>query len=157
MKILPTFTNLISDVKAYRAGKHAKINQYFTDDKVSDALSTLKPVEDVFESYAKHKGVFVVLDKASTMVENENLIKPELKKAIENSLMVKVEDGLSGVTKTSIIDVTKPYYKHSVKHNVVVPDGEGNTKDLVASCVYEDNFIRTVYRTVENLVKLLKK
>ncbi len=157
MKILPTFTNLISEVKTYYAGKHAKINQYYTDDKVVDALNLLKPVEDVFESYAKHKGVFVVLDKASTMVENENLINPELKKALGNSIMVKVEDGLSGSAKTSIIDVTKPYYKHVAKNVVILPDGEGKMKDGLILSQYEDNFIRTVYRTVENLVKLLKK
>ncbi len=158
MKILPNaFTDIITDIKNFHNPRLTEIVQYPTNGKVEMALHRLQPVADVFESYAKEHGVFLTVDKATTLISDEKACKPELKKHLENCIVMKVEDGFFANSKAFLLDVTKPVYEFVERRKVFIQGKDGKLKTVEVTSRHEDGFIRAAYRTFENLTKQVKK
>lgn len=58
MKIMPlqkAFFDVVSEVRDFYSNNPVNIVDYYADDSVSFALNRLRPLRDIFESYAKKK------------------------------------------------------------------------------------------------------
>lgn len=154
MKIISKF---VSAARNYVNHPYVSIAKYYTRSAADDALYQLEPVKDVFESYAKHEGVFLDIDKASKLMDGAEIMPTTLKNLLNNSIALKVHNALTGKEKISIIDVTKDTFNASIPHKVTISKNNGELSTIETSFNCEDNLIRAVYRTFETLVKKVQK
>lgn len=151
------FIDTVSMVKDFYFPKYVNIARSFSDDTVSDALFKLENSKDIFESYAKHKGVFVSIDRADSILIKEAEVKTDLKKLMDRSIIVRVSDGITGKENSSVVDTTKDSFQYTQDKFIACKNSQGENIIMRATSSHEDNFLRSVYRAVERLADLVKK
>lgn len=149
--------NYVGKVKDFYFPKSVEIVQYPIKGIAEDALYKLEPAKDVFESYAKHNCVSLFIDKASTLIDNEKLIKPELKEHLQNSIMMRVINKISGKERVAILDASKDTFTHTSTSHIDVQSKDGAKTPIIMVSSHEDDFVRATYRLFENLTKLVQK
>ena len=151
------FKDTVSMVKEFYFPKYVNIAKSYSEDPVTDALLRLEQSEDIFESYAKHKGVFVTIDRADSILIKDAEVKKDLKKIMARSIIVRVSDGITGKESSSVVDATKDSFTYSGAKYISHKEADGSSNIIKSVFSHEDNFLRSVYRAVERLADLVKK
>lgn len=151
------FNDTVSMVKDFYFPKYVNIAKSYSDDNVSDALLKLELSQDIFESYAKKKGVFVSIDRGDSVHITEHKDNKNLRKVFDRSVIIKVSDGITGKEKMATVDTTKDNFQYSNVKFISGKDKQGNKVVMKSTENHEDNFLRSVYRTVSYLAELVQK
>ncbi len=147
MKILPLFKSSTVDIA-----------KYYTRGVANNALYRLDAVREAFVPYAKAHNVSLKIDKASKMIANFDTVPPKLKELLNRSISINVTNNKNRAkTKTLIIDASKDNFLYQGETTSLIKDNNGRLKYVKTKSNYEDNFIRAVFRAVENLTKKVTK
>ena len=160
MKISPlcqNFKNITSELKRFYLNESVAIAKAYGRDSVSTALCDLALVKDVFVPYARSNSVYLSIDRASSIISDEAKISPKLKDKLARSIILTVEDKLTGKTDNAIVDTTKDSFIYSGVKKIVLRDEFGLYDVVQTKYSHEDNFLRKVYRTFEYLTAQVNK
>lgn len=160
MKIMPlqkAFFDVVSEVRDFYSNNPVNIVDYYADDSVSFALNRLRPLRDIFESYARKNLVSVSIDRASILEGDSERIKPSLKFLLDKSIALCVTNNINGKSKTAIIDTTKDSFIHQGTESILLKNKNGKEFRVHSRYSHEDNFVRAVFRRLEYLTKQISK
>lgn len=149
--------NAATKIKDFYFPKRIYIENYYTNGNAEQALKRLEKVKDVFEPYAKKKGVSLHIDKGTTIFKEDQAVNPALKAKLENSIVMKVINNFNFKERNMLIDVTTDSFRHTDSKKVVAGTGGAVVKNMIATTDVEDNFIRHSFRVFERLTQLVTK
>ncbi len=126
--------------------RQAKINSLVNIEKVhqNEAYNALSEAKEVIANYAKDKGVKVTFQSF-----------PEDKTAAQmaNQMLLTVSKGDVHQLRIIPADVSKTYARETEKF-AILEKKDGGSYLTKGKFLVEDNFLRNVYRSIEELTKL---
>lgn len=142
-----------NSAKAKRiANKHVHIDNNLP----SDVYDKLSSAQSTIANYAKSKGVKVTFNDANKFMADEKFDVPKhLSNFLSDKIQISVENIKDKRTRGLFLDadVNKVHTHQKTKYFIKdIPEDDTQVTRKVVN-TYEDNFLRNVYRTVENLVK----
>lgn len=164
-------TRYISNVKYNREQKN--INKYFNLDNniETDAYNQLYSARKTIANYAKNKGVTIEIADAERLLANDRFEfdsdEKFAKRAAKNNLKVTVKPlkelpmrkgGRLLSTSTYVSNNPSETHLHTLNNYFIIDiPSEGLQQTRIAKLEYEDNFLRHIYRTIENRIKAFQQ
>lgn len=122
------------------------------DQPHNDAFVQIDKAKKTIANYALAKGVSVDIYSAGTMLGEHD--SPLLEERLSNKLMLEVTDMLTGKNESKFLnartDITYPHIEDD--YFVINYPQDGIQQTRLTKHEYEDNFLRYLYRNIENLV-----
>ncbi len=162
---------LISNYRYHRESKFLDKYCRLDDNMDSEVLRQLYPTRKGIANYAKSKGVTVEIADAEKRLAKEtfefDVDERQMRRASEGNLSIivtqekpskkegfQILESLTGFVPKN----TKAITIHKVPDYIVVHDpSEGLEQVRITSHEYEDNFLKTIYRTISSLTDKLSK
>lgn len=160
MKIPPIKNKIAKFLDNRKYNKEQKfINNFImihNDQPYTDAFIKINEAKKTIANYAASKGVSVDIYSAGAMLGEHD--SPLFEEHLHNKLMLKVTDLLTGENEhkflTARTDITYPHVEND--YFVIDYPQEGIQQTRLTKHEYEDNFLRYLYRNIENLTNTLQ-
>lgn len=128
------------------------VGQYYTNSVLDNALDKVNQAKGLFVPYAKKYGVSVNVDKADSFLSQDVFRHKSMQDLVDKSIVVTVKNNKTGKTGFSLVDATQETVIHSGEKI-----NKTGAKVFSTKYSHEDNLIRTICRTVENLTNFVKR
>ena len=144
--------NFKSLLEYRKAPQRVIFKDHYYNDKMISLHNKLYPVKDMFESHALRNGVNIKFEDAL----KSDISKDANPSSISRSIVMTVQDNLTGHTSSAVIDTSKTSYLHQEIGHRILPLSNGETKEITTVSRHEDNLLQHIYRMLETCTDLAK-